>query len=70
VRQAFSYAVDRQKLIDTVTKGEQKPAKSFACPGIFGSVADDPNFVGVSYDPAKAQQLLAESGYTGNPRSR
>ncbi|MBC7260491.1 MAG: peptide ABC transporter substrate-binding protein, partial [Chloroflexi bacterium] len=32
VRQALSYAIDRQKLIDTVLKGGQKPAKTFACP--------------------------------------
>jgi oligopeptide transport system substrate-binding protein len=63
VRQAFSYAIDRQKLIDTVTKGEQKPAKSFAPPGIFGTPAEDPDFVGSTYDPEKAQALLAEAGY-------
>ncbi|MDH7490746.1 MAG: ABC transporter substrate-binding protein, partial [Anaerolineae bacterium] len=63
VRQALSYAVDRQKLIDTVLKGGQKPAKTFACPGIFGSPAEDPNFVGISYDPEKAKQLLADAGY-------
>jgi oligopeptide transport system substrate-binding protein len=63
VRQAFSYAVDRQKLIDTVTKGEQMPAKSFACPGIFGSVAENEDFVGIGFDPVKAKQLLAEAGY-------
>ncbi len=67
LRLALSYAIDRQKLVDTVLKGGQRPAKTFACPGIFGSPADDPNFVGVSYDPAKAKQLLAESGYTGTP---
>ncbi|MCD6520957.1 MAG: peptide ABC transporter substrate-binding protein [Anaerolineae bacterium] len=63
VRQAFSYALDRQKLIDTVLKGGQKPAKTFACPGIFGSPAEDPNFEGITFDPAKAKQLLAEAGY-------
>jgi len=63
VRQAFSYAFDRQKLIDTVTKGGQKPAKTFACPGIFGSPAEDPNFEGISFDPDKAKALLAEAGY-------
>jgi len=63
VRQAFSYAVDRQKLIDTVLKGGQKPAKTFACPGIFGSPAEDPNFKGIEYDPEKAKELLAEAGY-------
>jgi len=63
VRQALSYAVDRQKLIDTVTKGNQKPAKTFAPPGIFGSPAEDPNFKGILFDPAKAKALLAEAGY-------
>lgn len=63
VRQALSYAVDRQNLINTVLKGGQKPAKTFACPGIFGSPAEDPNFVGISYDPEKAKQLLADAGY-------
>ena len=63
VRQAFSYAFDRQKLIDTVTKGEQKPAHSFACAGIFGSPAEDPKFPGIKFDPAKAKALLAEAGY-------
>jgi oligopeptide transport system substrate-binding protein len=63
VRQAFSYAVDRQKLIDTVLKGEQKPAFTFAPPGIFGSPAEDPDFPGIGFDPAKAKELLAEAGY-------
>lgn len=63
VRQAFSYAFDRQKLIDTVLKGGQKPAKSFAPPGIFGSPAEDTNFKGVYFDAAKAKALLAEAGF-------
>jgi oligopeptide transport system substrate-binding protein len=63
VRQAFSYGIDRQKLIDTVLKAEQKPAKTFACPGIFGSPAEDPNFKGIEFDPAKGKALLAEAGY-------
>lgn len=63
VRQAFSYAFDRQKLIDTVTKGEQKPAQTFACPGIFGSPAENPDFPGITFDPQKAQELLAQAGY-------
>jgi oligopeptide transport system substrate-binding protein len=63
VRQALSHGIDRQKLIDTVLKAEQKPAKTFACPGIFGSPAEDASFVGISYDPAKGKALLAEAGY-------
>ena len=63
VRQAFSYAFDRQKLIDTVTKGGQVPAVCFAPNGIFGSPAGDPSWNGILYDPAKAKALLAEAGF-------
>jgi oligopeptide transport system substrate-binding protein len=63
VRQALSYGIDRQKLIDTVLKGGQVPAKTFACPGIFGSPAEDPNFKGIVFNPATGKALLAEAGY-------
>jgi len=62
VRKAFSAAIDRQTLIDTVIKGGQIPANAFACPGIFGNVAGDPE-VGIMYDPEKAKEYLAEAGY-------
>jgi oligopeptide transport system substrate-binding protein len=65
VRQAFSHGIDRQKLIDTVLKGGQKQAQTFACPGIFGSVAEDASFKGVSFDPAGAKAMLAEAGFPG-----
>jgi oligopeptide transport system substrate-binding protein len=69
VRKAFSSAIDRQSIIDFVTKGEQKPAHSFAPPGIFGNVADDMEIgsymVMDSFDEqlAQAQQWLADAGY-------
>ncbi len=62
VRKAFSYAIDRQGLIDNLLKGGQTPANSFTGPGIFGNVAYDPE-VGLLYDPAKAKQALADAGY-------
>ncbi len=62
VRKAFSYAIDRQTLIDSLLKGEQKPANCFTYPGVFGSPAFDPE-VGLLYDPEKAKQMLAEAGY-------
>jgi len=63
VRQAFSYAIDRQRLIDDVLKGEQRPAYSLAPAGIFGSVEGNPDFPGITYNPERAQELLAEAGY-------
>jgi len=63
VRQAFSAGVDRQKLIDTVLKGGQKPAKTFACPGIFGTPAEEASFEGIVFDPARGKALLADAGY-------
>lgn len=62
VRKAFSYAIDRQTLIDTLLKGDQVPANSFTCPGIFGNVGGDPE-VGLLYDPEAARQALADAGY-------
>jgi oligopeptide transport system substrate-binding protein len=58
VRQAFSQAIDRQSLIDNVTKGGQIPATSFAPPGIFG--APEPGTVGLGSDAAAAQAALQE----------
>jgi oligopeptide transport system substrate-binding protein len=66
VRLAFSAAVDRQSLIDNVTKGGQLPATSFAPPGIFG--APPPGEVGQGYDTdaavASLQAFLDEEGMT------
>lgn len=60
VRRAIAYAIDRQKIIDTmVGKGASIPAAAcyktqFGC---------DQNVKQYNYDPAKAKQLLAEAGY-------
>jgi len=69
VRKAFAAAIDRQSLIDNVLKGEQRPAHSFAPPGVFGNVADNmdvaPWLVMDNYADqlAQAQEWLAEAGY-------
>jgi oligopeptide transport system substrate-binding protein len=61
VRKAFSAAIDRQSIIDNVTKGEQVPAIHFACPGIFGAPPVDE--VGIRTDAEQAKAWLAEAGY-------
>ena len=66
VRRAFSAAIDRQSLVDNVTKGGQIPATTFAPPGIFG--APEPGTLGLGYDPelaqASLQEFLDEKGIT------
>ncbi len=62
VRQAISSAVDRQLLIDIVTKGDQEPATTFTRPPIFGAV-DPHEGVGMPFNPREAKALLAKAGY-------
>jgi oligopeptide transport system substrate-binding protein len=61
VRLAFSMAVDRQTLIDTVTKGGQEPAQWFSRPGLTAAPTMETNpDLGVKYDPEGAKALLDE----------
>ena len=58
VRKAIAYAIDRENLVDTVTKAGQIP-----CWGIVPTM-DGYNGLGdAKFDPEYAQQLLAEAGY-------
>lgn len=61
VRQAFSYAMNRQQYIDQVLNGVGIAANTFLYDGIPGYQQD----VVQSYDPDKAAELLAEAGYPG-----
>ena len=60
LRRALSFAVDRQKLIDTVLKGGQEPAQWFGRPGIAAAptMKDSPD-LGVKFDAQKAKDYLA-----------
>ena len=60
VRQAFSYAVDRDTIARQILRGSVTPSPSGIEPGVFGY---DPSITPAPYDPAKARALLTEAGY-------
>jgi len=60
VRQALSYAIDRQSIIDGILLGLGKP-----CTGPFSYVswAYNPDAPSYPYDPERARRMLAEEGW-------
>ena len=69
VRQAMSYAINRQEICDTFYKGLAKPGGFwFFSEQTWGW---DSSFKADPYDPDKAKQLLQDAGYPGkfNPQS-
>ncbi len=74
VRKALSAAIDRETLVQTVTRGGEIPAATFAPGMVFGSAAGDPTIApwalseaqggwGYARALAQAQAWLAEAGY-------
>lgn len=59
-RQACSYAIDRQAIINSVYSGRAVPAYGFVTPG--NKKWYDPNIKKYPHDPAKALALLKEIG--------
>lgn len=59
IRRAFSYAVDRQSLVDNITKGGEIPAPWFTPPSISmaPTLEDNPD-LGIHFDPDKAMEEL------------
>jgi ABC-type transport system substrate-binding protein len=64
VRQAFSHAVDREKLAKYIIGIQGVPAYAMLAPGFPGSHESDLKGI-QNYDRALAQKLLAEAGYPG-----
>lgn len=63
VRQAFSYAIDRNKIVEDVLKGEAYgPGVNGICPPSFKGY-DISKIQGYDFDAEKAKKLLAEAGY-------
>ncbi|CDZ75576.1 PBP2_NikA_DppA_OppA_like [Peptoniphilus sp. ING2-D1G] len=60
VRQAISYAIDKDAIIDNYLQGNAVPAKSIIPPGIMAYPEDrEAN----KYDPEKAKELLTQAGF-------
>jgi oligopeptide transport system substrate-binding protein len=59
VRRALAMSIDRQQIVDHVTKGGQVPAYAFTPPDTLGYTAAP----GFAYDPQGARDLLAAAGY-------
>ena len=59
VRRALAMSLDRDKIVEHVTKGGQLPAYTYTPPKTLGYTADD----GFSFDPEAARTLLADAGY-------
>ncbi len=59
VRQAVSYAINKDAYVSVVMNGLGTPATSIIGPAVQYYKGNDP----LAYDPAKAKELLAEAGY-------
>lgn len=64
VRQAFLYAIDREKIVRNLFQGLQPVAHSWLPPKHYGY---EPNIKKYEYNPEKAKQLLAEAGWKPGP---
>ena len=64
VRQAFSYAINRQNIIDGILMGLGRP-----CTGPFSYVswAYNPDAIEYPYDPERARRMLEQAGWKKRP---
>ena len=59
IRQALNLTIDRESIVENITRGGQTPATGFTPPGLGNYQTPDL----ISYDPDKARQLLAQAGF-------
>src|SRR5262245_20908603 len=67
IRQALTYAIDRQLIVDTLYGGKTKVPQGMQMQ-VFGDMYI-PEHKAIAYDPEKAKLLLKEAGYNGEPIS-
>src|SRR5690625_101219 len=63
IRQAFSYAIDRESIAEYVVKNKVEPAFGYVSPGFISPTGEDFRDVNgdlVALDPEKAKELLEE----------
>lgn len=59
IRKAFAMTVDKQKIVERITRAGESAAAGFVPPGLDGHIAPE----GLPYDPERARALLAEAGF-------
>jgi len=64
VRQAMNYAVDKEQIVQSLLGGIAEPLAGPLAPALPGALADLGPY---PYDPERAQELLTEAGYDGEP---
>lgn len=64
IRKAVDYAIDRQALSARLLNGAVTPTAQLIAPATFGY---DSSISATAYDPEKAKELVAASGYDGSP---
>ena len=67
VRQALLYAIDRQQILEQLLNGHGEVVDGFLSSA---SPYYDETITPITYDPAKAQELLAEAGWDGSQTLR
>ena len=65
VRQAFNYAIDRDKIIDKVLQGQAYGPGSYGITPPTFEAYKVGEIIGYNFDPEKAKKLLMEAGYPG-----
>lgn len=64
VRKAFAAAVDKETLVERITRGGERATDTISPPGVVG-YADPSEEIGIPFDPEQARAYLAEAGYPG-----
>jgi len=62
VRKAITAVIDRELLVDVITKGGEQPASTFTHPAFLG-IKDSMPYADTHFDPHKARDFMEKAGY-------